>query len=478
MINPTPVPSNNNPYRDPDSADRPRPTIIKQAVTPPTPPPPKPKRSKKRLILLTILSLVVAGATYGAAQFNSLKNLVLIQHQGKSSSILSYNPNDSHSQLDPSLFKNAGDGRFNLVVVGVGGTGHSGAYLTDSMQVLSFDTINKKLDITSVPRDLYVKVPSLGYQGKINAVYQLAEERQKGSGALAVREVVGNVLGVDISNFGLADFTAAKDIVDTLGGVDVNVPKALYDPLYPKDETTRYMTVYIPAGEQHMNGTTALEYARSRETTSDFDRSARQQLIIAAIKQKALSLGTLSNPVKVMGLINDLGQHLRTDMTTDQIQSLVNIYRSIPASQTGNHVLDTSASLGLLTATTDPLAGYIEYPWIGYNNYTNIHRWYQKNNPDPLLAREHPTITVVAGGYTTTEQAQTMVDTLNDYGYTATLGMPLTNKTAYRGTALYEASPGKKPFSHQYLDTFFSVTAQSGAPLNSGSDFELIYVKK
>src|SRR6202022_3604491 len=86
------------------------------------------------------------------------------------------------------------------------------------------------------------------------------------------------------------DFKAFRDVVNALGGVQLNVPTPLDDPYFPAGETTGYMHIHFNAGPQQLNGERALEYARSRETTTDFDRSRRQQAIMLAVRQKAVSV--------------------------------------------------------------------------------------------------------------------------------------------------------------------------------------------
>lgn len=471
MINPTPVDSKSTPYSRPPQ----------YSATAPVVPPPLPRTLSqplllnekpspwRKIFLLSLLSLLVAGGTYAFAQYNSLKNAIIVDHEGESSSILSYS-SQNKGKLDPALFKKAGDGRFNIVVVGVGGAGHPGGSLTDSIQVISLDTINKQASLTSIPRDFYYK------GSKINSVYQFAEEKKAGSGPLAVKEAVGAILGIKISNFGLIDFDGAKDAIDALGGIDVNVPKAIYDPYFPDDRTVGYSPFNITAGQHHMDGHAALRYARSRETTSDFDRSARQQLIMQAMKKKALSLGVLSNPVKISNLMNVLGKHVKTDMQLNDIKALASIYKDVTNENTTSQVLDTSSALGLLTSTTDPVAGYISYPILGYTKYSDIQLWFQKNSPDPLLKREQPTVSLINGASATQKQLNTLADALKDYGFTVTIVSEKPSKGKYTKTQVFEVKRDKKPFSRNYLASYLSTTSQVGSPLDTETDFEVIYI--
>src|SRR6185369_16536807 len=134
--------------------------------------------------------------------------------------------------LDVTKLKGEGDGRVNILVLGIGGAGHEAPNLSDTMMVISFDPKTKDAAMLSIPRDLYVKIPATSHTGvqygKINAanVY--------GGPELAAR-VVSNVIGVPIHYYVLIDFSGFRQAIDAVGGVDINVPTAIYDPDYPCD---------------------------------------------------------------------------------------------------------------------------------------------------------------------------------------------------------------------------------------------------
>lgn len=474
MINPKPVDTPQSPYRNGSQVARP---IQLSTVGSPPAGGPSPKKTSrrfrwKRTFGLVFLGLIAGATTYTYAQYRNLTNNIIQEHQGDSSEILKYDPN-ANTQLDTSKFVKSGDGRFNMVIVGIGGENHPGGNLTDSIQVMSMDTLNHTVAFTSVPRDLYVTYPGIG-RTKINAVYTYAEQKKTGDGAVALRTVIGQVLGVKVSNFALIDFTGIKDIVDSIGGIEVDVPKALNDPLYPAADMIHYDPLYVKAGLQTMNGEMALKYARSRETTSDFDRSMRQQIVIAAIKKKALSIGVLTNPTKITNIIAALGKHFRTDLQVDEIRTLIDVYRQVAPESTGGFVLDTSSALGLLTSVSSPV--YYAYPIPGFDRYDDINQWFAKNNPDPLLKKDTPTVTVYNSGKATQKQMDTFVQKLKDYGYTVTLSTEIpTGKTP--ATRILSSDPNAKPISHNYLGSLLNTTVEKGKISSSvTTDFEVIYV--
>jgi len=188
-------------------------------------------------------------------------------------------------------------GNINVEIVGYGGEGHAGSYLADSIIVASF---NPKLGVTtmlSIPRDLYVNDTGDGIYGRINEIFSVwvSSKHDFANGAWLLSWMLEQILGIKINYYATIDFWWFKDIIDTLGGITVDVPESFSDSTYPTKDNG-YMTVSFTSGVQNMNGETALEYARSRHSTSDFSRSLRQQIIMKAIIDKIKSqwLGTVT----------------------------------------------------------------------------------------------------------------------------------------------------------------------------------------
>ena len=207
-------------------------------------------------------------------------------------------------------------GRTNILLVGTGGEGHDGANLTDTIIVASIDYENKIVPMLSIPRDFYI----MDRQQRINSVYD-TEIRIKGKddGIDTLREIVEDVTNLKIQYYAKVDFNGFVEIVDALGGVDVLVENAIYDPYYPKGETIYFETFSLDAGWQLLDGETALKYARSRKTTSDFDRAKRQQQLLFALKEKALSLEILTNAGKIGDIYNSVDDSIETDISLAEI---------------------------------------------------------------------------------------------------------------------------------------------------------------
>jgi len=230
-------------------------------------------------------------------------------------------------------------GHTNFLLLGSGGLKHNGGTLTDTMIVASLDNENKTVTMLSIPRDLWIKDKVIG-NSKINEVYLNAkdhyekinnipprtEDPKSNQQAMELlRTKIEEILGIPIHYYVSVNFDAFTDIIDAVGGVDINVEKAIYDPLFPKGETTGYETFSMQPGLQHLDGKTALKYARSRETTSDFDRSKRQQQLIMAIKESALKANILFSKEKIENILNIIKSNINTDITIEEILTLGSI---------------------------------------------------------------------------------------------------------------------------------------------------------
>ncbi|GAC1521743.1 MAG: hypothetical protein NVS3B14_22950 [Ktedonobacteraceae bacterium] len=184
--------------------------------------------------------------------------------------------------------------RINILLLGYGGAGHDGAYLTDSLVVMSIIPSTHHTTLLSVPRDLWVQYPpNSGNYTKINAIYTIASNNNANpaAGGNAIAQKVSLVTGLNIQYWMTINFVGFRKFIDSIGGVDVNVPDA-FTAKYPANDNpsinASWITVHFSKGMQHMNGATAIVYARSRYVLdnpaegTDFARSRRQQLIMQA----------------------------------------------------------------------------------------------------------------------------------------------------------------------------------------------------
>lgn len=225
--------------------------------------------------------------------------------------------------------KSEDDGRVNVLLLGIGGEGHEGAKLTDTIILASIEPESKKVGLLSIPRDLFVPIPGYGYR-RINNAYPFAEDTSSGSGGNLIRQVVSDVMDLDVQYFVRVDFQGFEQLINDLGGITVNVPRAFSDPLYPTYDF-KTQVISFEAGSQIMDGETALKYVRSRHGSngegSDFSRSKRQQQIILAIRDKVLSRGVLASPTKLLKSWQTLKEHVDTNMEPWELLRLATIVR-------------------------------------------------------------------------------------------------------------------------------------------------------
>ena len=215
------------------------------------------------------------------------------------------------------------------------------AYRTDTMMLISVDPVAKTAVMLSIPRDLWVEIPGYGVN-KINTANFTGDsfDYPGGGPALAVKTIKYN-LGIHVDYYVRLDFTAFETFIDTVGGVDMDVPEAIDDPEYP-DGANGYEPFYLPAGRQHLNGHDALRYARTRHTEQgDIDRAKRQQQVIMAVRDKVLSLDMLPTLIaKAPLMYQTLNENVTTNLTLDQIIALALLGQDIPRENIQSVVID------------------------------------------------------------------------------------------------------------------------------------------
>lgn len=217
------------------------------------------------------------------------------------------------------------DNRLNLLILGIRGADdqENGGLLSDSIMLFSFDKTTHKSFLVSIPRDLYIEMPGLT-KGKLNEVYEKGVVRKDAKNF--TKKTFSRITGVFVDNLAVFDFQAFKDVVGSIDGIDINLKK-------PFDEKSQWgYEFHLPAGVNHLDGESALYYARSRFSSSDFDRSRRQQEIVFAIKNKILSLGILSNPLKVASLVSGLKNNINTDFNVWDTKDLLRLALTLNSS--------------------------------------------------------------------------------------------------------------------------------------------------
>jgi len=228
-----------------------------------------------------------------------------------------------------------GSGRINLLLLGIDERANEhGPWRTDTLILLTVDPATLTAGLLSIPRDLWVPVPGLDREARINTAHFIGDaENYPGGGPALAMETVQYNLGLPVKYYVRINFTAFEKIIDWIGGIDVYVEQAIDDPAYP-DDGWGYDPLHIPAGWQHMDGHLALKYARTRHTElGDFDRAHRQQKAILAVRDKIMQSGIAPTLVGQAGpLIDMLGNSIQTNLTLDQLVYLIDLGSRIDAS--------------------------------------------------------------------------------------------------------------------------------------------------
>ncbi len=230
--------------------------------------------------------------------------------------------------------------RINVLLMGIDRRpGEPFISRTDSMMLLSINPQTNRAAIMSIPRDFYADIPGWGRDRINTAFVKGALDGGPAGGAQLAMETVSLNLGVHVNHYVLVDFAAFIQGIDTLGGITVNVPYTINDPTFP-DMNYGYDPLYIPAGPQLFDGTTALKYARTRHVDSDFGRAQRQQQVVLATRDRVLELGAEQLLRQLPALYQQLESGVRTDMTLAQVITLASASSQLPSENIGTLVLD------------------------------------------------------------------------------------------------------------------------------------------
>ncbi|NQV89270.1 MAG: LCP family protein [Parcubacteria group bacterium] len=294
------------------------------------------------------------------------------------------------------------DDRVNFLLMGIGGEGHSGPQLTDTIIFTSYKPSDGSIGMMSLPRDMTVPIPGYGYR-KVNHANAYGEMDEPGAGPALATQVIGDVLDEDIQYYLRVDFDGFAEFIDALNGIDVYVENTFTDQDYPShgmefdncgyndpvedevyaDATTvveiaeildvpeeekgileeameednqpvvidyscRYESITFYEGWTHMDGDTALKFVRSRHGNngegSDFARSERQQKVILAVKDKVLSASTFLNPTRISKLMEAMKSNIATNLDVWEIVALAKELKHLTSESIVHHVIDASES--------------------------------------------------------------------------------------------------------------------------------------
>lgn len=434
------------------------------------------KVAMKSFVAVIITSVLLSGYLFGKAY---LKTRQIFKGGSAGAAALQEN-------VDPTKLNGEGDGRVNILMLGKGGEGHAGADLTDTVLVASIDAVQKEAAILSIPRDLYVQ--SKGSRMKINSVYTTAksnvlngrkianqQEEAEKAGFSAIEQAVEDTMGIPIHYYVMVDFDGFKKAIDTVGGIDVQVTEAtsLYEVM--NIDGRRYVLDVKP-GRQYFDGFKALAYARSRLSSArgDFDRSARQRLIMIALKDKIFSAGTFGNPLKINQLIGDFGNSVQTNLGTNEVMRLYDIGKDIESTKVSSVGLADPPNNFVTTANIGGLS--VVVPRAGDGDFSEIKNYVRNALKDGFLRKEDATIAVY-NGTNVGGLAGKKATELKSYGYNVNVVADAPSKD-YARTVLVDLRNGQKKYTRSYLEKRLGVSAVNRMPDTSidpgNADFVII----
>jgi LCP family protein required for cell wall assembly len=250
-----------------------------------------------------------------------------------------------------------GNERVNILVLGIDQRDYEqGPWRTDTMIVVSVDPATKSAGMLSIPRDLWVPIP--GFQeSRINNAHFLGDANDyPGGGPALAKKTVEQNLGVPIDYYVRFNFSAFEKLVDLIGGIDVMVERTIDDPTYPAENDPGYDPFHIDAGMQHMDGKTALKYARSRhdDPLGDFGRAHRQQQVMLAIRDKVMQINALPTLLpRANEIAATLSNAVKTDLSVQQVLELAKLGTQIDRNRIKSGFIDQTMTLPFTTPDGD-----------------------------------------------------------------------------------------------------------------------------
>jgi len=318
----------------------------------------------KSNLLLAFISFVLSAGIVGAGAWflsNYSQNIPIIQN---------LNPIQDKKVIDRPA-------KETVLLLGKGGEKHDGGDLTDTIMIAQILNTEKQINLISIPRDFLV-FDKEGYYRKINSVYShtLSQGKTQAEAIKALQDKITEITGITFDYYAEIDFAGFVKIVDTLDGVEVDVKEAIDDPYYPGPNYS-YQRFTLPAGQQTLDGETALKYARSRYTSvgGDLDRSRRQQQIIGNLKDKVFSLNPILDAPKLLSIFGIARETIKTDLSLTDMKNFYDTYQdskdyTMKSLVIGNDLLTGNLKEGYRQFGS--ARGYIIEPRLSEQNYLEI----------------------------------------------------------------------------------------------------------
>jgi LCP family protein required for cell wall assembly len=259
---------------------------------------------------------------------------------------------------------------------------------TDTLILVSVNQEDKTVGLLSIPRDLWVQIPGIGAQRINTADFYGEYYHLPGGGPQTIKSTIERNLGIRVHYYARVGFDAFRKAIDTLGGVDVDVDCPLQESNFYDDYGRADLN--FQAGVQHMDGVTALRYARSRYTTNDYDRARRQRKVLISMWDKALSLNLLPKWPELYGQFHD---SVQTDMGPVELTALAWIGSQLHLDRIKSRAIDNRVT----TSWTGPAGEWVLLPQPEKIHSLLVEYFSQASNQDDPFEAEKARVQIVSG---------------------------------------------------------------------------------
>ncbi len=422
-----------------------------------------------KLFLIVILFLALFVAVFSYEMFSAGQKIFSGQEQNsiiKQLKELVFNPIEE--------LRGEKGNRINILFLGIGGEGHNGGELTDTIMIASIKPQEKEAALLSFPRDMYVQIPETNINTKINAIKIFGDRNTKKNGIDLIKKVANEISGLDIHYYIQLDFQGFTKIIDDLGGIDVYLKTGINDPTYP-NFNRGYDPFYIEQGWHRLDGATALKVARSRHSTmGDFDRIERQQTIIKSSKQKSFEKYSKFDIIAFKNILNSLSNNLKTDIQLKELPRFYKIAKEIKNHQITAEIIDTKIYLN----RTHVGMGYtLQAKDDNYNQIKslseNIFNLEISQERIELIRKEGADIEI-RNGTGTLDLANKVARDLEELGYDI-INSTNINLPELSGVQLYDNAKEQKPNTLEFLkEKFNAVIIEMPHDKSSRADFVIV----
>lgn len=264
------------------------------------------KKHKKRrlllIILIPLLSFVAVASVYALNLFNRAQDAINQAYE-----------EDERERSELREFKvDPSEDHVSILFIGIDENEHrdnASSALSDALILATLNKDENSVKLLSIPRDSYVYIPHVGYQDKINHAHAFG-------GAKATIDTVEHFLNVPVDYFVRLNFHAFVEVVDALGGITFDVPFEFTE----SNSMDQRDAIHLYPGVQTIDGEEALALARTRKMDNDIQRGKRQQELMIAILDRAVSIGSIN---RLGGVIDAVGDNMSTSLSFDQMLSFI-----------------------------------------------------------------------------------------------------------------------------------------------------------